>query len=548
MTTQKQKQPRSLYMLFFAEMWERFSFYGMRALLVLYLTRQLFVDLGESGAEEKAYGIYAAYGALVYATPFLGGIIADKLLGYKKSVLLGGVLMAIGHFVMAIETEFFLYVALAFLIAGNGFFKPNISSMVGGLYEDRNDPRRDGGFTIFYMGINLGAGVAPLVCGYLGETIGWWLGFGLAGIGMLAGLVVFGWGKGMLGENGDPPSDLLKQKIGPISWEVATYILAVLSCVLFALLVQHYEVMGLVLTPFAIGVILVVFITAIRSEKVERERLFVVIILLFFTTLFWAFFEQAGSSMTVFTNLNVDRGSISASLFQSVNPTFILILAPLFSLLWVKLGVRGKEPNTPIKFALGILQLGLGFVLLGYSASFVMDGSVQVTQATEDGGSQMVEQVAAVVPLFFLIGAYFLHTTGELCLSPIGLSMVTKLSPHRITAMVMGAWFLSSAMAHHVGGIIALLTKAPETGNAPGQLAVDMGVIQSVGDRSPELLESYDRLANSTDVFMQLGWVAVGAAVLCMLLSPLLAKWMHLDVEDEAPAPKRETEEEPSTF
>ena len=546
MTTEKQKQPRSLYMLFFAEMWERFSFYGMRALLVLYLTRQLFADLGEAGAEAKAYGIYAAYGSLVYATPFLGGIIADKLLGYKKSVLLGGVLMAIGHFIMAIETEFFLYVALAFLIAGNGFFKPNISSMVGGLYDDRNDPRRDGGFTIFYMGINLGAGVAPLVCGYLGETVGWWLGFGLAGLGMLAGLAVFGWGQGMLGENGNPPSDLLKEKIGPVNWEIATYVLAVISCVVFALLVQHYELMTYVLTPFAIGVFAVIFVTAVRSEKVERERLFVVLVLLFFSTLFWAFFEQAGSSMTVFTNLNVDRGSIRASLFQSVNPTFILILAPLFSLLWVKLGVRGKEPSTPVKFALGILQLGLGFVLLGYSAGFVMDGTVEVTEATADGGTAIVTQVAAVVPLFFLVGAYFLHTTGELCLSPIGLSMVTKLSPQRIMAMVMGAWFLSSAMAHHVGGIIALLTKAPETGEAPGQLAVDMGVLSSLDGKSAELLESYDRIANSTDVFAQLGWVAVGAAALCLVLSPLLAKWMHLDVAD-SPAPKR-TEEEPSTF
>ncbi len=187
-----EKQPPGLALLFFAEMWERFSFYGMRALLTLYLVRQLFSDLDATESDHKAKGIYAAYGALVYATPFLGGIVADKLLGYKRSVMLGAVLMAVGHFAMAIETEFMLYIALAFLIAGNGFFKPNISSMVGGLYTDRNDPRRDRGFTIFYMGINLGAGAAPLLCGYLGETYGWFYGFTLAGFGMLAGLAVFG--------------------------------------------------------------------------------------------------------------------------------------------------------------------------------------------------------------------------------------------------------------------------------------------------------------------------------------------------------------------
>ncbi|MEM9072917.1 MAG: peptide MFS transporter [Myxococcota bacterium] len=536
-----QRQPRALYMLFFAEMWERFSFYGMRALLTLYLVRQLFSDMNEQGADAKAKGIYAAYGALVYATPFLGGIIADRVLGYKRSVMLGAVLMAIGHFVMAIETEFMLYVALAFLIAGNGFFKPNISSMVGGLYESRNDPRRDGGFTIFYMGINLGAGAAPLLCGWLGETYGWAWGFGLAGVGMLAGLVVFGMGQGMLGTNGDAPSALLKKKVGPLSIEWLTYLGAFASVVLFALLVRYFHVMSYVLTPFAVGVILVILGYALKSEKVVRERLFVVIVLLFFSTLFWAFFEQAGSSLTLFTDTNVDRGEVPASIFQSVNPTFILLLAPLFSMLWTRLGSSGKEPSTPLKFALGVAQLGVGFLVLAWSASFVADGSVNVIA---DG--ETVTQAAAVVPVIFLLGGYFFHTTGELCLSPVGLSMVTKLSPKKITAMVMGAWFLSSAMAHHVAGIIALLMTPPETGNNPGQLAVDLGVIQSVGDRSPELLQSYDNLANYLDVFGQLGWVAIGASVLCLALVPLLKKWMHLDAPEEI-APEQPSDE-PKTF
>ncbi len=519
------RQPRALYMLFFAEMWERFSFYGMRALLTLYLVRQLFSHMDTQGADAKAKGIYAAYGALVYATPFLGGIVADRILGYKRSVMLGAVLMAIGHFVMAIETEFFLYLALAFLIAGNGFFKPNISSMVGGLYEDRADPRRDGGFTIFYMGINLGAFAAPLACGAIGELYGWSYGFGLAGVGMVAGLLVFGWGKGLLGKNGDPPSDLLHRKVGPITVEWLTYGLGFLSVVLFALLVRHFHVMSYVLTPFAVGVILVIFGYAIKSEKVVRERLFVVIVLLFFSTLFWAFFEQAGSSLTLFTDTNVDRGSIPASTFQAVNPLFILLLAPVFSMLWTGLGRIGKEPSTPLKFALGVAQLGLGFLVLAASVAFVRDGEVMLTV---DGAE--ITRAAAVVPMFFLIAGYFFHTTGELCLSPIGLSMVTRLSPKKITAMVMGAWFLSSAMAHHVAGIIALLMTPPETGDNPGQLAVDLGVLDATGDRSPELLQSYDSVANYTQVFEQLGWVALGAAALCLLLVPLLKRWMHLDV------------------
>ena len=521
------RQPRALYMLFFAEMWERFSFYGMRALLTLYLVRQLFADMDPQGADAKAKGIYAAYGALVYATPFLGGIVADRILGYKRSVMLGAVLMAIGHFVMAIETEFFLYLALAFLIAGNGFFKPNISSMVGGLYPDRNDPRRDGGFTIFYMGINLGAFAAPLACGAIGELYGWSYGFALAGIGMVAGLLVFGWGKGLLGENGDPPSDLLHRRVGPVTVEWLTYGLAFLSVVLFALLVRHFHVMSYVLTPFAVGVLLVIFIYAIRSEKIVRERLFVVIVLLFFSTLFWAFFEQAGTSLTLFTDTNVDRGTLPASIFQAVNPLFILLLAPVFSMMWTRLGRMGHEPSTPLKFALGVAQLGLGFLVLAWSAASAHDGEVVVIV---DGVE--VTRAAAVVPLFFLIAGYFFHTTGELCLSPIGLSMVTRLSPKKITAMVMGAWFLSSAMAHHAAGIIALLMTPPQTEDNPGRLALERGLLDSLGDRSPELLQSYDSLANYTEVFEQLGWVALGASVVCFVLVPVLKRWMHLDAPD----------------
>lgn len=517
-------------MLFFSEMWERFSFYGMRALLTLYLTRQLFVDLASAEKDAKAVGIYAAYGSLVYATPFLGGIIADKLLGYKKSVLLGSILMAIGHFVMAIENELFLYIALSFLIIGNGFFKPNISSMVGGLYQE-DDPRRDGGFTIFYMGINLGAWMAPLICGLVGETYGWFWGFGIAGLGMMAGLFVFGTGQGKLGENGDPPDpEKLKAPLfAGLSGELLVYIGALVSVAAFALLVKYYEVMSYVLTPFAVGVLLTIFVTAIRSERKERDRLFVVLILLFFTTLFWAFFEQAGSSMTLFTDRNVNRvafgWSIPASLFQSVNPFFIILLAPVFSLLWVKMGRKGVEPSTPIKFGLGLVQLGAGFLVLTAGASFVSVNGIEVVGP--DGNPQIL--TAATVPVIFLILGYLLHTTGELCLSPVGLSMVTKLAPKRITAMVMGGWFLSSAMAHHIAGVIATLTAGGGVDDKmdAGVVAVNAGLLESAQGQPEAILTSYDNLAGYMDVFGPLGWIAIGAGVVVFGLTPLLKKWMH---------------------
>ena len=522
------KQPKELMMLFFAEMWERFSFYGMRALLTLYLTLQLFEHLGDAEKRAKAIGIYAAYGALVYATPFLGGFIADKILGFKKSTVLGAVLMAIGHFVMAIENEFFLYIALSFLIIGNGFFKPNISSMVGGLYKE-NDPRRDGGFTIFYMGINLGAMLAPIVCGYLGETYGWFYGFGLAGVGMLLGLIVFQKGKDGLGENGNPSNpDLLHKKVFMgISWENMVYILSFVAVGLFALLVKHYEVMSLVLTPFVIGVLLIILVTALRSEKVERQRLFVVLILLFFTTMFWAFFEQAGSSLTLFTNENVNRNffgkNIAASIFQSVNPAFILILGPFFSALWIALSKRGKEPSTPLKFSLGLIQLGLGFLMFVVAGYFV---SVEEITLNINGVDTL--QAAAVVPMIFLVLGYFLHTTGELCLSPIGLSMVTKLAPKKIAAMVMGAWFLSSALAHHIGGFIAVMTGGDSeyAGMAAGEKAKAAGYLIE-GEHSEVVLNSFDGLSSYLSVFGPIGWVAIGSGLFLIALVPILRKWMH---------------------
>lgn len=434
-----QKQPAGLYRLFFAEMWERFSFYGMRALLVLYMVRQL------AYSNEKAYGIYAAYGALVYSAPIIGGAIADRVLGFRWAIILGGTLMAIGHFVMAIEQEYFFFGALSLIILGNGFFKPNISSLVGKLYPNEQDPRRDRGFTIFYMGINLGALLAPIFCGFIGETYGWHYGFGLAGIGMVLGLLVFVQGQKVFGEKGLPPDPTAFKK-----WTTWVLLGSVLAVPMVMFLVINYHVTEYVLIVLIVAMF--VGLTAVafaQKSTVQRDRLLVVVILLFFSSMFWAFFEQAGSSLTLFTDRVVDRAvggiEIPTSTFQSVNPIFIVLFAPLFSVMWARLNRRGLEPSTPVKFALGLLQLGIGFGMLYL-------------------GSQSAE--AGVVALLFLIVSYFFQTTGELSLSPIGLSMVTKLSPGKIVAFVMGAWLMSSAAGHLIAGQVAKLTD-PGTPDLP---------------------------------------------------------------------------------
>ncbi len=430
--------PKGLYSLFFTEMWERYSYYGMRALLILFMTRQMLYG------DSHAYGIYAAFTALVYATPFIGGVIADQILGYRKSIMLGGILMALGLFSMTISSEIFFYGGLSFIIIGNGFFKPNISSMVGKLYG-HNDARRDGGFTIFYMGINLGAFFSPLTCGLLGEIYGWHYGFGLAGIGMIVGLLVFSRAKkNFAPDNGTPPNpvSLTKPRFAGLSQEVLIY-LGIFSFVpLIGILLMNYHLMNYFLTPFVVAVFVGLVVMSVRMGKVERERIWVIIILAFFSITFWAFFEQAGSSITLFTDMNVNREifgiTIPTSVFQSVNPLFIILLAPIFSSLWIALSKRNREPNTSVKFSMGLFNLGLGFGVL-------VIGSML---AGDDGK----------VSMLFLFFGYMLHTMGELCLSPVGLSMVTRLAPARLVSMVMGAWFLSMALAQHLGGTIANLT------------------------------------------------------------------------------------------
>lgn len=438
--------PKALFTLFMVELWERFSYYGMRALLILYMTAKV-MDGGFEFDDAKAYGIYGAYGALVYLTPIIGGYFADKLMGFRKAITIGALLMAIGQFTLFMNNEFTFFIGLALLVVGNGFFKPNISSMVGRFYED-GDKRRDGAFTLFYMGINMGAFLAPLTCGAIGENEGWQYGFLTAGIGMLLGYLVFLWGKntGTFGEIGITPDELPKEnvvKIIPNS--IFPYLVMVLMFGLSWVLIINNDIVDVLLGILAIGIIGYLLFQASKMEKVAKQRIWVIVLLLLFTTIFWTFFELAGSALSLFTARNVHRTlfglEIKTTFFQSFNPLFIMLFAPIFSWIWIKLSNVNKEPSAPYKFGLGLVLLGLGFLVLKFGGSYAKLG---------------------MVPAVFMVLLYLLHTIGELTLSPVGLSLVTKLSPKQMVAFMMGIWFLSSSIAHQGGKHIASLTTVNE--------------------------------------------------------------------------------------
>ena len=730
--------PSGLFLLFFVEMWERFSYYGMRALLIFYMTKG-FLKLDDA----SAYGIYGAYTALVYATPFLGGMLADRLLGARRAVILGGMLMAAGHLLMTFEDKTAFSVALALLICGNGFFKPNISTMVGTLYP-HGSPLRDGGFTIFYMGINLGAAMSPLICGYVGETFGWHYGFGLATIGMLTGLVTFvadrklsqililltalaTAGSMVWFHFGDPMQLVVNAPVGIallvaafitiaalaggglpdhvgtakdparlatlavpklhaqlvpfylaviagimliqhvvmphtqgavvlmlvggfvvlLPWlraDVAVYLGTAVAVPVAAILLENTALAGIMLGVFGGGALLMLVADAFQAERVERERMYVVLILMFFSMLFWAFFEQAGSSVNNFTDRNVDRifggrrlaatevgqkldrlpvtsallgrtvagvtwdrsmidraqslardtvmaaptnatqaeiqatvdaasqklahelatpsdpkkdipdpvtatddanskpkdsdheeaadwntnlqramlakeirptlksvpitedmvgmkidgQEVKASIFQATNPITILVFGLPLTLIWTFLAKRRLEPNTAIKFALGLLQLGLGFGAFWLGAK----------TASSHG----------IVAVGWLLIGYILHTTGELCLSPVGLSMVTRLSPARMVSTVMGAWFLATAFSNYLAGLIAMLTGVGHSSGGGSTIPLPIKTVHIYGD-----------------VFWKIAIAGTVSGIVLLILSPILVRWMHED-EPENPA------------
>ncbi len=502
---QMRTHPKGLYILFFAEMWERFSYYGMRALLIFYLTKHfLFTD-------GQAYGIYGAYTTLVYITPVIGGMIADRYLGQRKAILVGAILLVLGHAGMAIEGApvtdpafrdatvlNIFYLSLALIIAGTGFLKANISAIVGELYS-KTDIRRDSAFTLFYVGINLGAAGGALLAGQIGQTYGWSYGFGLAGIGMLAGLLVFVFGKPLLNGAGEPPNPAyLREKVGGfLSREWLIYILSFAGIGVIWYLVRDEGTVGLTLLVTMVGIYGYILYRAVATLPAHaRNRILAALFLITVQVLFWALFEQAGSSLNLFTDRAVDLTILGekqeASIFQSLNAIYIVFLGPLFAIAWAWLAKRNMDPSTGAKFGLGVIQLGLGFLVLVWGANSAGLGNL--------------------TPVLFIFLIYLLHTTGELCLSPVGLSAMTRLSTPNMVGLIMGAWFLASGAGNFVAAQIAKLTSSED---------------KLAGLDAEAALAETQRIV--LDVYSTIGWVAVGVGVALIVVSPLIKRMMHLD-------------------
>ena len=495
--------PRGLFYLFFAELWERFSFYGMKALLILYMTKHLLYD------DDMSYGIFAAYMSLVYVTPLIGGILADKILGFSKSIILGGVLMALGHFFLTIEQPIFFYGSLALIIVGNGFFKPNISSLVGELYTNNNE-KRDAGFTIFYLGINIGAAIAPLLCAWLAELYGWHYGFILAGIGMVAGLFVFNRGLKKDVFQGKGKAPVIPQKNKSIINDTTKIIIgALVSVPLFALVIkynqfEHYLVW--VVSVFIIGYLIKIFKSV---STLEKKRLSVVIYFTSLYVLFSAIFEQAGSSLTLFADRNVNLVGMNAAGTNSINAGFIMLLAIPFSILWTYLTKKGKNPNSAIKFSFGMILLGVGFVVFAMSATSA-DAFAKTTMS-------------------YLVIGYLILTIGELFLSPIGLSKMTELSPIKYLSFIMGIWLSANFYGHFFAGKIAKLTV-----NNGGESVFSTGIFSNIiefftgmkGESISSNTEAFQQLYAYVSIYASFGVISILVGIFALLLSPAIKKLM----------------------
>ncbi|HXE62385.1 MAG TPA: peptide MFS transporter [Bryobacteraceae bacterium] len=429
--------PRGLSTLFFTEMWERFSYYGMRALLILFMTATVAKG-GLGFSTSKAGAIYGLYTAMIYLFGLPGGWLADRILGLRRGVLWGGVIIALGHFSMAIPTMNTFYLGLALIVIGTGLLKPNVSTLVGSLYAE-NDVRRDAGFSIYYMGINLGALIAPLVCGYLGENINWHYGFGAAGVGMTAGVIQYALGDKYLRKGGlaasRTPEDFRLLKRGGIAIAAVVVLGIVLGSTVFSA-ERLSDVFGILLTAIVV-VFFFWLLTAKGYTAVERKRFWAILVLFIASAAFWSAFEQAGSTLNLFAERNTNLhawdfrlwGLFRASYLQSFNSIFIIALAPVFAWIWIAL--KRHEPSVTAKFSLGLIFVGLGFAIL-----------IPVA------GGELASP-------WWLTGTYLLHTVGELCLSPVGMSAMTKLAPERIGGLIMGVWFLSISVGDYIGGRLA---------------------------------------------------------------------------------------------
>ncbi|MEZ4415763.1 MAG: peptide MFS transporter [Gemmatimonadota bacterium] len=467
--------PRGLATLFFTEMWERFSYYGLRGLLVLFLTAAL-ADGGFAFADSTAGAILGLYTASVYLLSLPGGWIADRILGQRSAVFWGGVVIAAGHFTMALGSKVLFFVGLCLVAVGTGLLKPNVSAIVGELYSDRG-ARRDAGFSIFYMGINLGAFLGPIICGYLGENINWHLGFGAAGVGMLAGLIQYRMGDAYLKEAGLLQEDALDKRSGAIRALIAGVAVVTVITVLLWLLNRAGTVNvtieaiagGAGVTIVSIAVLYFAYLMAMGGLAAdEKKRVTYIFILFIGAAMFWAGFEQAASTLNLFAERLTDRtiGSweMPTSWLQSVNALFIILLAPVVGSLWVRLDER--NPSIPVKFGWGLVLLGVGFFVLAWGASF----------ATPEN---------PVSPMWLVV-TYFFHTVGELALSPVGLSSVTKLAPHRLVGQMMGVWFMGTSLGNLIAGMAAgqLESLSPPTlFTTVGAIAAGAGLVYFVFHR-----------------------------------------------------------------
>jgi POT family proton-dependent oligopeptide transporter len=462
--------PRGLSTLFFTEMWERFSYYGMRALLLLYMTAP--VSAGGLGFDAARGGaIYGLYTSMVYLATLPGGWIADRLIGPRRAVLYGGMIIAAGHFSMALSSMAMFYLGLFLIVIGTGLLKGNVSVIVGKLYA-ANDNRRDAGFSIFYMGINLGAFIAPLVCGYLGQQVNWHLGFGAAGVGMTLGVIQYVLGGGNLGDAGQSPAPGTPEQVARWRRQAQLAGGVLLALVLIVGVGGYTGLVPVSATQVAdaAGVMLLLIIVGFfgwmysSSEWTadERKRLYVIGVLFLAASLFWSVFEQAGSTLNLFADRNTYNNffgfDFPSSWFQSMNSLFLIIFAPIMAWVWVRMSAQGREPSSPMKFAWGLLLVGLGFVIL-----------IPPAQASGQLASPM-----------WLTATYFLHTIGELCLSPVGLSAMTVLAPARIGGLMMGIWFLATSVGNFIGGRVAGLYESfalPSLFGAVGGFAIVAGVI-----------------------------------------------------------------------
>lgn len=471
--------PKALWMLFSAEFWERFCYYGMRAILAIYVAQAFFSTMSEGEAKAAASLTYGGYTSLVYATGILGGFVADRILGYRRSIMVGGVLMAIGMFLLMIKSLPIFLIGLSVIVVGNGLFKPNISSMVGKLYAP-GDTRRDSGFIIFYMGINLGAFFSPIICAtVIGKMFGAQYGFLTAGIGMIFGIMVFQLLSGMLGEIGKAPAG----REG-----IITVVQVVLGALLIVpaiyLLLSKSDFLGIILILLMCGLAAYFIASGVMTEDKKQLGRYIAMLILFSANiLFWALFEQAGSSLNFLAQDFVDS-PFDFSLFQSFNAFFIVTLAPVFAILWPWLDKRNLNPSIPMKFAFALIGVGLGFLVL-----------VVAIRAVGPSGK---------IAWYILGLTYLIHTISELCLSPIGLSMVTKLAKPKEVGLAMGGWFLTTSVGNYLAGRIAALA--------------------SGGGGHDQAASSIDQYAT---VFNQIWWLGAIIGVIFLVVSPLVNKLMH---------------------